>query len=68
MTTNNTSAKAVRIRIDQQKRDSANLKTDPDLYELVTLGDGTIIVRQVNGPNEGLLVTRDGTQIRGARP
>ena len=67
MTTNNTSAKAVRIRIEQQKLDLPNPKTTPARYELGTLGDGTVIVKEVDGPNQGVLVTRDGTQIRGAR-
>jgi hypothetical protein len=67
MTNKNISAKPVRIRNDQQTLDSANPTTTPALYELGTLGDGTVIVKEINGPNQGLLVTRDGTQIQSVR-
>jgi hypothetical protein len=48
MTTKNLSAKTIRIRIGE-----------PKLYELATLGDGTVIVREIDGPNQGVLITRE---------
>jgi len=50
MTNKNDSVKPVRIRIDQQKLDSAIPKTLPAFFEVGMLDDGVIVITQVIGP------------------
>jgi hypothetical protein len=50
MTNKNDSVKPLRIRIDQQKLDSASPRTLPALFEVGVLDDGVIVITQVIGP------------------
>jgi hypothetical protein len=50
MTNKNVSVNPLRIRIEQLKPDSANPKAAPAMYEVGTLDNGVVIVKQVIVP------------------